>query len=49
MPVDSRAGRALANNATDNTPNPAIPVFDSPTKYAPKPAKAHCHGSSTIT
>ncbi len=31
VPVHSRAGRALANNATERTPRPAIPVLDNPT------------------
>ena len=32
--MDSRAGSTLAKSATESTPKPAIPVFESPTKYA---------------
>src|SRR6185312_13704552 len=44
-PVDSRADNALANNATDRTPRPAIPVLDRPEKNAPVARRTHCQSS----
>jgi hypothetical protein len=41
-PVDSRAGRALANNATVSTPRPATPVLDRPVVNAPSVSNVHC-------
>ena len=45
-PVESRAGNALANSATDRTPRPATPVLDRPVKGNPPAAsKAQCQFS----
>src|SRR5438132_1181334 len=44
-PVESRAGNALANSATDRTPRPEMPVLARPVKNAPAARKAHCQGS----